>query len=205
MPLAVEFHIRTGPVAGTQLINDRRAPAVPKSDVSSGNLDDRRFVDQVGAAGSPGAQCEIQQWPGTRWPHGEIPQRDRRAMRVLAAERSAHKRGRGWGSSLGRAGAALSGFCRGCNRRAANASNSASRRRLHPRQVPDRLRCPAEGRTPPHTRPPRTPADSPSTSRGRCPPEAAVDVVKFPLGGGQLILRPPGSGLGGSAVVLRAG
>ena len=32
-----------------------------------------------------------------------------------------------------------------------------------------------------------------------------AEVVKFPLGGGQLILRPPGSGLGGSAVVLRAG
>ena len=32
-----------------------------------------------------------------------------------------------------------------------------------------------------------------------------VGGMKFPLGGGQLILRPPGSGLGGSAVVLRAG
>ena len=64
------------PVGGTQLINDRRARPVPESDVSSGNLGDRRFVDQVGAAGSPGSRCEIQQRPGTRWPHGEISHRD---------------------------------------------------------------------------------------------------------------------------------
>ena len=82
-------------------------------------------------------------------------------MRVLAAERSAHKPSRGWGSSLGRAGVALSGFCRGCNRRAAKPINSGSRRRLHPRQVPDRLRCPAEGRTPPHH--PTTQNRSPTT------------------------------------------
>ena len=97
-------------------------------------------------------------------------------MRVLAAERSARKPARGWGSSLGRAGEALSGFCRGCNRRAPHASNSASRRRLHPRQVPDRLRCPGEGRTPPLPHHPKPQPTDPSTSRGRCPPEAAVDV-----------------------------
>jgi len=43
-----------------------------------------------------------------------------------------------------------------------------------------------------------------ATERGH----ALIDrdiYVKFPLGGGQLILRPPGSVFGGSAVVLRVG
>jgi len=107
--LAAEFHIDRMPNAGTQLINERRVRPVPGSDVSSGNLGDHRFVDQVGGAGSPGVRCEIQQRPGTCWGHGEISHRDRRAMRDLTAERSAHRRGRGWGSFLGRAGVALSG------------------------------------------------------------------------------------------------
>jgi len=68
--LAVKFHIDCMPVVATQLINDRRAQAVPRSDVLSGNLLDHRFVDQVGGAASPGARCEIPHRPRTRWPHG---------------------------------------------------------------------------------------------------------------------------------------
>ena len=115
--LAVKYHIDRMPIVATQLINDRQARPVPGSDVFSGNLLDHRFVDQVGGADGPGARCEIQQRPGTCWGHGGISHRGRRAMRDLTAERSARRPILGWGSLLGRAGVALSGFCRGCNRR----------------------------------------------------------------------------------------
>ena len=59
----------------TYLINDRGARPVPESDMPSGNSDDHRFVDQIGAAIRPGVRCEISPRRSAPRVHGEISQR----------------------------------------------------------------------------------------------------------------------------------